>query len=303
LLRSFALAAVALALSAAPVRAQVLPKQPINISVNYVYAAELGFGGYRVGGLTVDVYSVPIEFTLRDVLLDWRLKIGLPIQYGTYDFKKTVEGDDGLPVRVTASQRTLGFNPKLKLEIPVTEPWTLSLIGAWGVASTFDTDVHGQGSDGVRYEDRSAEEDFWFYTYEVGVSSLLQQREGLWTLSLGNAFVYAGTAGFSRNENVEAYGAIETGVDARHPLGFRVMDYAPDVSGFFIWYWFTPSLEFSRVERNALEVDNVYEVGMTFGADPETPFQLPVLGNPRLGVSYRFGDNIDAVRLNFGFPF
>ena len=59
------------------------------------------------------------------------------------------------------------------------------------------------------------------------------------------------------------------------------------MSAFFIWYYFTPSLEFTRVERAALQVDNVYEVGLTFGADANTPFEIPVLGNPRLGIRYR----------------
>src|SRR4051812_45147836 len=74
---------------AAPGGAQTPPNE-INVSVNYVYAAQLGFGSYHVGGLSVSVYSLPVEYTLRDVLLDWRLKVGLPLLYGTYDFNKTV---------------------------------------------------------------------------------------------------------------------------------------------------------------------------------------------------------------------
>lgn len=47
----------------------------------------------------------------------------------------------------------------------------------------------------------------------------------------------------------------------------------------------------------------MYEVGVSVGADAGTPFDIPVLGNPRLGVSYRVGNDLDAVRVNFGFPF
>jgi len=296
---------LALATSARAQRAAPAPApNEINVSVNYVYAAQLGFGSYNVGGLSVSVYSLPLEYTLRDVLLDWRLKIGLPLLYGTYDFNKTVLGDNDIPVHVHADQKTLSAEPKLKLEIPIVEPWTLSLIGAWGFGSTLDTHIKIRAPAGVVVaDDQVSNQETWYYTYQVGISSLLQQRFDQWTLSLGNAFIYAGTAALEHEENVQAYGALETGVDARHPMGFRVMDYAPDASVFFIWYYFTPSLEFSRVERASLQVDNVYEVGLTFGADPETPFRLPMLGNPRLGASYRVGNDLNAVRLNFGFPF
>lgn len=280
----------------------------VQISVNYVYAAQLGFGTYSVGGLTANVYSLPLEYTLRDVLADWRLKIGFPILYGDYSFRKTVVVDDvdgvgGTPVKILADQRTLSAEPKLKLEIPVLEPWTISLIGAWGFGSTFDTDVRGREPGGPTVKLRDQDRDVWYYTYQVGVSSLLQHRIDRLTLSLGNAFIYAGTKVLEGSSEVEAYGAIETGTEARHPLGFDVGGYEPDASLFFIWYWFTPSLEFTRVEKRSLRVDNVYEVGLSFGADPGTPFEIPVLGNPRLGVSYRVGNDLDAVRLNFGFPF
>ena len=281
------------------------PGRQIDVAVNYVYAAQLGFGTYRVGGLNVNVYSLPLQYTLHDVLLDWRLKVELPILYGDYSFRKSVvvEELDDARVKVFADQRTLSAEPKLKLEIPVLEPWTVSLIGAWGFGSTFDSEVHYRLPDGRKVRDREAEQDVWYYTYQVGVSSLLQHRIDRLTLGLGNAFIYAGTANLERAPNAQAYGALETGVEARHPLGFDVGAYEPDASLFFIWYWFTPSLEFTRVEKRTLQVDNVYEVGLSVGADAATPFDIPVLGNPRLGVSYRVGNDLDAIRLNFGFPF
>jgi len=283
-------------------RAQQSNGPEVNVSTNYVYAAQLGFGGYSVGGLDVSVYSIPVELSLGDVLLNWRLKVALPVMYGNYDFKGTVDdGDD--QIRIKAHQRTLSAEPKLKLEIPVLEPWTVSLIGAWGFGYAFDLHGSGRSLNDSSRRATIAGSDFWYYTYQVGVSSVVQQTFDRWTLSLGNAFIYAGTADLSSQPDVQAYGALETGVDARHPLGFRVAGYEPDASLFFIWYYFTPSLEFTRVGRDSLQVDNVYEIGLTFGADQATPFEIPVLGNPRVGVSYRVGNDLDAVRLNFGFPF
>lgn len=297
-------AALALAVLLVPGTARAQDPPGFDVSVNYVYAAQLGFGGYRVGGLDVNVYSLPIEFSLGDVLLDWRLKVALPILYGDYDFAGSLPNADGTDrLRLRAHQKTLSEEPKLKLEIPILEPWTVSLIGAFGIGYAFDLEGNFRYVNDPTQTTRLSEPSFWYYTYQAGVSSLLQKSYDRLTLSLGNAFIYAGTTEFRGDAGVEAYGALETGADARHPLGFRVAGYEPDASLFFIWYYFTPSLEFTRVGKRALQVDNVYEIGVTFGADSATPLALPLLGNPRLGVSYRVGNDLDAVRLNFGFPF
>lgn len=296
------LAICLLVASPRPAAAQVDPDEGLDVSVNYVYAAQLGFGGYRVGGLSVNVFSLPLQYVLHDVLFDWRLRIHFPIQYGDYDFKGTFVFDDEA-FGLRASQHTLSAEPKLKLEIPVLDWWTVSMIGAWGFGGTFDTRVYVRDQGGPWQRFRELEDDVWYYTYQVGVSSLMQTQVDRWTLGLGNAFIYAGTADFTSDPDAEAYGALETGVEARHPLGFKVWDYEPDASLFFIWYYFTPSLEFTRVQQASLRVDNVCEVGISIGADPSTPFQLPVLGNPRIGISYRVGNDLDAIRLNFGFPF
>jgi hypothetical protein len=50
-----------------------------------------------------------------------------------------------------------------------------------------------------------------------------------------------------------------------------------------------------------LEVSNQFEFGISVGS--ATPFKLWILENPRIGVSYRFGDGLTGVRVNFGFPF
>ena len=63
------------------VSAQTPPVAPANttVSLNYVYAASLGFGGYTVGGLTANVYTLPLSDTLQNVPTEgWELKLLLP---------------------------------------------------------------------------------------------------------------------------------------------------------------------------------------------------------------------------------
>jgi hypothetical protein len=113
--------------------------------------------------------------------------------------------------------------------------------------------------------------------------------------------MYAGNSALDSNPSVEGYGSLQTGVEARHPLGFKWRSMIPDASIFFIHYYFTPALEFTRVQRESLAVDNLYEFGATVGS--ETPLEIPFLEHMRIGAAYQIGEDLDAFRLSFGFPF
>ena len=50
-----------------------------------------------------------------------------------------------------------------------------------------------------------------------------------------------------------------------------------------------------------VEAPTQYEVGVTFGTRPSIKlWKIPL---PRLGLSYRFGEDLSAIRLIFGSPF
>ena len=75
----------------------------------------------------------------------------------------------------------------------------------------------------------------------------------------------------------------------------------PDVGGSFVYYYFFPSAKFSVPGQSPLEVSNQFEFGVSIGS--AKPARLWIFENPRIGVSYRFGDSLTGVRVNFGFPF
>jgi hypothetical protein len=89
--------------------------------------------------------------------------------------------------------------------------------------------------------------------------------------------------------------------EVRHPLGVRVKNLVPDVEVSFIHYYFFPSVKFSLPGRSPLEVSNQFEFGVSVGF--AGPSKLWIFENSRIGVSYRFGDGLTDVRVNFGFPF
>lgn len=282
---------------AGPVDAQEEPQ--IDAQINYVYASQFGFGGYRIGGLSAQVYSLPIEFTFPGVVMDWDLQVALPIQYGRFD----VSGD-AFGAEVDASLNTIGFQPKLQLDIPVFEGFRISPLGSMGVVAPFG----GKVRITYRGEDVDAElDDDPFYTYQIGLSSLYERGLGEFTLSLGNAILYAGDAPFDRNETsqIEGYGTFRTGIDVRHPLGFKWGDLAPDASLFFIYSLFTPALKFTRIGDDVLSVPQIFEVGATLGS--ATPLVLPGLGDlldgMRIGLGYDRGADFEAWHVVFGFPF
>src|SRR5262249_5042733 len=79
-------------LGSVPSRAQTSPAAAPNrtVNLNYVYAAELGFGGYSLNGLTAAVYTLPLDYTVHSVLQDdWTLRILAPIQLGLYSLHVT----------------------------------------------------------------------------------------------------------------------------------------------------------------------------------------------------------------------
>jgi hypothetical protein len=81
--------------------------------------------------------------------------------------------------------------------------------------------------------------------------------------------------------------------------GFK--SFVPDVGASFIYYCFFPSAKFSLPGQSPLELTNQFEFGVRVGS--AVPAKLWILENPRIGVSYRFGDGLTGVRVNFGFPF
>jgi hypothetical protein len=301
-----------LALAGAPpsLHAQEPPNiEDVDVRVNYVYATQFGFGGYEVGGLRVGVYSLPIGFTFDDVLADWDLQLDLPVTYGRFRFSDSVV-EDGQRVTLRTETNTIAAEPLLQLDIPIPAlpGFRVSPLAAFGFGTTFSSEKSVE-EGGVR-QSLPSDEDV-FYTYQVGLSSVYLHRWHDFTFAFGNAFIYAGNATFDGEPDdvVEGYGTYLTGVEARHPLGFQIADFIPDVGVFFVYHLFTPGLEFTRIGETALEVDQIFEMGGTIGAtDTSEIHWLPgflnrALNKFSIGVGYQTGEELDGFRITFGYPF
>jgi hypothetical protein len=266
-------------------RAQTAPTPAPNpfrtVNLNYVYAADLGFGGYSLAGLTADVYTLPLSYSLHGFLPDgWTLRLLSPVQFGVYSLNVT----DTNGAHISINQKSLGIVPGVELAIPLGSRTFVKPFAQFGAVGTFGDNVGNP----------------WSYIFLGGARAVSEWHVGETTLSLGNAVVYAGDqtigSGFS-----EHYVSLQIGGEVRHPLGFSIGSVAPDLGVYTNYYYYPAPLQFSRFLEPPLKVSNQVELGFSIGS--ASPFQLLWLSNPRIGAGVVFGGGLTVWHINFGFPF
>ena len=274
-------APLTLAAETTQAQSQAVPDQYRTVDLNYVYAASLGFGGYSLAGLSASVYTIPLQYKLHDVFQNgWTLRLLAPVQGGIYSFR--ANDTDGR--RIAIDQQSLSLVPGAELQIPLGDRAVLKPFAQFGLARSF--------GDGV------GNPDSWIYL--AGARSVAQWRSGEFTFSLGTGIVFAGDksigSGFSEN-----YIALQAGGEIRHPLGFSIGGFTPDLGVYAADYYYPSALRFSRFLRPPLRVANQNEIGFSVGS--ATPLHILFLSNPRIGAGVVFGGGLTVWHINFGFPF
>jgi hypothetical protein len=265
----------------------------LEVQVNLPYVLQYGFGTYDVGGLSVYALRVPVPYTfaLGPEEEAWRLVLTGNPGYGHFSFETRVFGP-----KITASEDLVFVLPQAELQIPLRRGWTVKPYVAAGLGWTFNASAAIEGQPGGQlHVDEGV-----ISLYEVGVSNLFEVPVRDFLLSFGTKLAGAGAVSIGQSGS-EGYGTLQNGLEVRHPLGFRVKGLVPDVGGSFVHYYFFPSAKFTLPGQRPLEVSHQFEFGVSFGA--AKPATLWILENPRIGVSYRFGDGLTGFRVNFGFPF
>ncbi len=259
-----------------------------DVQVNFVYAFELGFGSYDIGGLDVQVYSLPVSYTFHDLMGNEKLNLvfNSRLFYGRFRFR--YRSEDGTKLKI--DQDVLSYIPGLELRYEAVKNWHIKPFANAGLAWQIYNKARPRGLN---------VDDSKIFVYTLGITSLYQIFWERFTFSVGNKIAWAGNTTFD-GDSKESYGVLENGLEAKHPVGFRIKGYEPDMSVYFNWYHFFPAAKFDRFLREPLKVENQYEIAGTVGS--ATPLKLWIVSNPRIGVGYRFGD-LNAFTVNFGFPF
>jgi hypothetical protein len=243
---------------------------------SYAYAHEFGSGIYDVNGRTLQVYTLPFSWTVREAAenkFGWRLI--LPVTLGFLDFETSDVLSTGLPDSVDSA----AFVPGIEATIRAGEHWTILpyVQGGASIADQSEVETRLLGT-GLRAE-RSLRVAGFDGTYAGELSySGVRYRGDLPNddfVRLRNGII------LDRSLGREWSG---------HDLRLAFFTYA-DV------YLDPPTGPATGIDVPTVQ----FESGLVFDTRPK--FEILGLPWPRIGLSYRFAGDISGVRLVIGAPF
>lgn len=270
--------AAALLLACAPTaRAARVLSASERAVINFGFATQLGSGIYSLSGRTLQVYRLPFEYVLpNDERGRIAARITLPVTLGFAGFEGRDVVDEGLPEQVDS----LSFVPGLAVAYRVRDDWTLEPFAEAGLA-----------------RDSSSELDQRVYAFGLRSEYEIPSDGTDWRLH--NELVHA----VVREPDVDRtddFTRFRIGTTARRPFVAEGTGRRPDWLGYGLVEIYTdvPGGPFPGEDRNGHEVQ--YEAGVTLGAT-ET-LRIGRIPLPRIGLGYRFGDDLSVYRIVFGAP-
>ena len=242
---------------------------------NHPFAFALGSGDSAAPETKVYDVRIPVYFTLIPLQdRPWGLRLKMTAFAGVYKF--TVEDAIDLNLRF----QSLAATPGVEFLVPAGGGWVLKPFAEIGYAYDFDDELG-------------------FGVWSVGMRTIVTWPIGKIDLSFGTKVQYLSTF-TSDLDLADEFGEVRLGLDARHPLGFTIGGNRGDLSLYFIRRQYIDAV-IARDEGTPLEIQYTNELGFTFGTTPKV--KLWFFRLPRIGLGYRWGQNIRGLRLNFGFPF
>jgi hypothetical protein len=239
------------------------------------FAFALGSGDSAASETKVYDLRIPMYFTLIPVEdRPWGLRLKVTAFAGVYKF--TVDEAIDLNLRF----QSLAATPGVEFLVPVGGGWILKPFTEIGYAYDFDDELG-------------------FGVWSVGMRTLVTWPIGKIDLSFGTKVQYFST--FTSNLSLaDDFGEVRLGLNASHPLPFTIDGNQSNLSLYFIRRQYIDAF-IARDEGDPLEIQYSNELGFAFDTTPKVKLWFFKL--PRIGIGYRWGQNIRGLRLNFGFPF
>ncbi len=246
--------------------------------INYAYANYLGTGVYTAADRSVQVYRLPFSYSLRKPR-DGKagLKLRLPVTLGFLNFRVQDIKDAALPDHI----ETLTFVPGIEFTHNLDDNWMIIPFADLGV-----------GYDSVSK--------LTALVYGAGVKSRMMFAYRGYRFELFNAFLYAGNTTRDETDNND-FSRLETGLNLQFPLPYKAWQRDTAMSVYYLNHLYFNRLEFFRFHEQPAEVRSQNEVGLTFDTFPD--MKLAGAAFSRIGLGYRFGNGVHAIRLTFGLPF
>lgn len=251
--------------------------------VHYAYSNYLGSGIYRTTGQDVTLLNLPFSVELgHEGKTSYNLR--LPVSVGFFDFNF----DDIPELEFPDSVGTFTFTPGIQFNYQYTEKLVLESYLDLGYSRNITTDKN-------------------VMVYSGGISSLYSFELGKYDSIWANRVYYAGYDGHNY-EASDLYAAIQIGVDTGLPLKYQLFGYHYQPRIFATAFWYFTEVDFNipsvnsqnEIERNKVTLSNSLEFGITLKFDKTIGYSWA--GIERLGISYRFSENLNVVRILFSFP-
>lgn len=246
--------------------------------VNFAFATRLGSGVYSITGRTLQVYRLPFGYIMSGSE-DGRpgIRLTLPVTLGLVDFKPRDVIDTGLPENLD----TLGLVPGIELDFELTPHWHLVPFAQAGRA----WDLQG-GSDAT--------------VYSFGVEAEAQRTFASLAVRLqfGASHPAVEPDTELRSDDIVM---LEAGIEGRRPLELELSGQPLDWGAYLFANYFAdrPDEPLDKATDPASSLQ--FEAGLTIG--PRSRFTVWRIPVPRLGIGYRFGEDLGVWRLVFGQPF
>lgn len=260
----------------APLRDSELPE------ANFAFAHRLGTGVYEISGRTVQVYSLPFEWRLREREADTEdrkgragLTLTLPVTLGFFDFRLEDVLESGLPRDIA----TLSFVPGLRWDLTVGDGWQLQPFIEAGIARDRRSDLRSKVA-----------------TVGATADRVRPSQAGLLRVHHSFEYAHASIDGVPGDD----FALWVSGLELTRPLpagpGRRAFDWAP--YGALRWYADAPAVPLlaSAPSRGVTRLQG--EIGVSLGT--VEPLRIAGVTLPRVGLGWRFGDRLSVVRLVIG---
>jgi len=245
--------------------------------INFGFATQLGSGIYTVSGRTLQVYRLPFGYTFPAADESrLRVHLTLPVTIGLLDFKPLDVVDNGLPENLD----TLSFVPGLEFHVRVRDDWQLAPFVEAGVA-----------------RDRTSQLDQRVYAFGLRNSNTLVRGEMAWEFNEEILRIIVDQDGGGSDDCTR----LRLGATGRRPFGNAMAARRTDVLFYGMVDAYTDTPAGPANGESGAGSDAQIEIGVTFGTvEPLRIWRIPL---PRVGLGYRFGEELSVFRLVLGAPF
>lgn len=246
--------------------------------VNYSYAVVFGTGAYKVKDQKAFVFRVPVSRRIREPTSNRPgINLLLPALVGFYDyghdkiFKADAPGDAA----------TLSFVPGVEFEYVMNERWRLKPYGQAGIGRDLKNNENA-------------------LIYVGGINSHYKiPAQGKWRFALGNMLAITG---FDPDDgDSQSTGILGAGIDMVYPWGLHLFGKETNLANYLIYYLYLDNPRFEQGVDRSKSISDEFEWGLAL--DFKKPRSIMGIEFDRIGLGFRYGDNIKGIRLVTKFPF